>query len=107
MKSKKLSTSEINASTRNISLKRLKSFKTKKINYSFLIPFLITINIGALQMGISIGFWNGSFISYQYLTNYNPVDPPFGGRLTLFQSAVIGGSVFGALAGGPFLSFGR
>jgi len=64
MKNKKVATSEVDEDGRITSLKRLKSYKRKQINYSFLIPFLITINIGALQMGISIGFWNGSFISY-------------------------------------------
>ena len=71
-----------------------------------MFALLITISIGTIQFGYSIGSWNTAFKPYQYHRNWDDQTDAENYQ-TAVQSVTTAGSAVGALLSGPIAKYGR
>lgn len=87
------------------------SFKDKKpgskkiYNAGYLFSLLMTMSIGTIQFGYSIGSWNTAQAPYTMYRGWQKDDAT--NYQTLIQSITTAGCAIGALFAGPFASYGR
>lgn len=85
------------------------SFKdksSKKVyNACYLFSLLMTMSIGTIQFGYSIGSWNTAQAPFSKYRNWTDTEAT--SHQTAIQTITTAGSALGALFAGPFASYGR
>ena len=77
-----------------------------KINKGFLIGFILTVGIGAINFGYSIGVFNSLMYDFLMVFGYtNNKDQDFWSSLLTTICSL--GAFAGALTAGPFVKFGK
>jgi MFS family permease len=78
---------------------------TMHIKKCYLFFLLMTVSIGTIQFGYSIGSWNTAFEAYKYKQGWD--DDEGSNKQAFSQSLTTAGSAVGALFSGPLLGMGR